>query len=107
MNRKEYMTNPNGLHRAFYGQFVTPFIRRSVADSIGFDKLRASKDGHFNDIPLSRWDRLSESLQSVLSVPGEIEYPNRPECAGKKFYSLCNGVCILKEAARQLLEGAE
>jgi hypothetical protein len=107
MNRKEYMANPNKLHRAYYGQFVTPSIRRYVANCIGIDQIRASKDRYFNDIPLPRWDRLSGSLQHVLSVPGEIEYPNHPEYAGKRFYSLCNGVCILKEAARQLLEGVE
>lgn len=102
MTRKEYMQDSTHLHRPFYAQFVTPHILRAVEDFIGIDAIVASKDKHLNDIPLIKWDSLSCSLKGPLSVAGEIEYG--PEYTGKKFYSLANGVCILKEAAWQIKE---
>jgi hypothetical protein len=104
MNRKEYMENTSELHRAYYGQFVNRYILYVVRDYIGMDALMASEDPYLNDIPLQKWDRLSNSIPGHLSVPAEIDYPGQTQYAGKKFYSLSNGVCILKEAALQIIE---
>ncbi len=94
-SRAEYLEG-RCTHREYYGQFVTEEVKREVARSIGIDKLKASRDQHFNDVPLSHWDNLSHSNKSLLSIPEN----------GTRFYSLCGGVCILKEAARQLVEAA-
>lgn len=96
--RKQYMGGACS-HRDYYAQFVTEYILRMVRDVIGMDTLKASRDEHFNDIQLHRWDHLSEALKGSLAIANEYG-------DGKKYYSLGNGVCILKEAARQLLEGA-
>lgn len=37
----------------YYGQFVTPYVTELVRGRIGEDRIRASKDVHFNDIPSS------------------------------------------------------
>ena len=42
----------------YYGQFVTPYVTEVVRTYIGEDIIRASKDVHFNDIPLELWDKL-------------------------------------------------
>lgn len=98
-SRSDYM---RGLcsHRQYYAQFVTPYIKGSVRDVIGLDRLMSSTDEHLNDIPLHRWDRLSGALRVVLSIPNEYG-------DGKRYYSLGGGVCILKEAARQIIEEQE
>lgn len=97
MRREDYMRNPTPeAHRAYYGQFTTPAIQAMIADYIGIEKLRASTDPHFNDIPLARWD----SLQSFIL-----------RTAGRKIattqsggVSLSDCVCVAKEAARRFLE---
>lgn len=105
MNRKEYLDAPtirNGQydgwlghlrHREYYRQFVTPAMVARVAAAIGHDVLRASRDGHLNDIPLSKWDNLSvgSSVADAMKAAGD-------------WLSPANKVCVLKEAARQWLE---
>jgi hypothetical protein len=80
-------------HRRYYGQFVTASTRAFVAHCIGIDKLLASRDPHFNDIPLKQWDNL------VTSLP----LAKRFEAVGD-YYTLASGVCVAKEAARQIVE---
>jgi hypothetical protein len=89
--------NKECTHNEYYGQFVTDSIIRSVKSFIGEDRIRNSTDPHFNDIPLHLWDRLSDSMKSQLTIFDEYE-------DGKKYYSLCSGVCTLKQAARMIKE---
>jgi hypothetical protein len=80
-------------HRKYYGQFVTSEVKGLVTSRIGLDRLRASSDPYFNDIPLEEWDRLTHSLpSSVHSMMKE---------AGDSA-TLAGGVPVLKEAARQV-----
>jgi hypothetical protein len=89
----DYSRNGKDAYRRYYGQFVTPKTISRVVDVIGADVLRASKDPHFNDIPLALWDQL------VPGLPGSDGFSQAGD-----WYSLGNGVCLAKEAARQWLE---
>jgi hypothetical protein len=90
--RKQYMER-ECTHREYYAQFVTDTTRGMVARLIGVERLRESTDEHLNDIPLQHWDRLPITL------------PRGSMQAAGDWLSLAGKVCILKEAARQLLEG--
>lgn len=93
MTRQEYL-NKNA-HREYYAQYVDHPTKQLVLRTIGFNALIDSNNKHFNDIPLRRWDglvkRLSQKVVDKLKANGD-------------YLSLGVGVCILKEAARQLVE---
>ena len=102
--RAQYMADPAHMagadkskrmaaHRRYYGQFVTSGTISRVVNAIGADVLRASKDPHFNDIPLALWDRL------VPGLPGSGGFSKAGD-----YYTASGGVCLAKEAARQWLE---
>jgi hypothetical protein len=84
------------LHRDYYAQFVDANVLLLVEPLR--EKIIASKDEHLNDIPLKLWDNLTYAL------PGRVHAQLR-ECGDT--LTLGTGVCILKEAARQLAEKAE
>lgn len=94
---REYVDNATAMarHREYYSQFVTPEVKRLVLRGIGRKELLRSTDPHLNDIELDRWDRLAYQIDSVaVTLLHE---------AGDSF-SLGTGVCILKEAAKQIIE---
>lgn len=102
MTRKEYIEAPytndadaTARHRAYYGQFVTPGVRAMVLRAIGEAALLASKDPHFNDIPLKWRDALMPvwPFKLAKAVRAQGDYP-----------TLAGAVCIAKEAARQIVE---
>lgn len=104
ITRKQYMENSchsvaataderSKAHREYYAQFVNDAIFQRVYVGIGLDALMASKDPHFNDIPLAKWDRLVNGLPVAQKMREAGDY-----------LTLGNGVCILKEAARQIKE---
>ena len=102
ITRKEYMSTPAEYaahaHRSYYGQFVTPGVRSFVAQCIGTKNIKESTDPHFNDTPLRLWDDLHSSIGAMCG---------RAICAASTGgYSLSDTVCIAKEAARQIKEGA-
>lgn len=102
ITRKEYMDNLTGkdedargaIFRAYYAQFVTPRAVVAVKQCIGLERLKSSTDKHLNDIPLELWDKLSYAAFSSpnIGLAGEWKTP-------------ATAVCILKEAARQIVEG--
>lgn len=102
--RADYMAN-RCTHRQYYGQFVSPAIKAVILRQIGRPVLMASKDGHLNDIPLAQWDAMSSNNKSLLAIPNELD-SGFSDSNGQRIYSLGGGVCILKEAARQMIEGA-
>jgi hypothetical protein len=83
------------LHRDYHAQYVSPEVRALVARNIPADELRASRDPYFNDILMRRWDRMVPGLPyavvTLLRQNGD-------------WLSPATGVCILKEAARQIVE---
>ena len=86
-------TDGSGSHRKYYGQFVTASTIARVVNSIGKETLLASRDPHFNDIPLHRWDRL------VSMLPGSSSFVQAGD-----YYTIANGICLAKEAAKQWIE---
>lgn len=97
MTRQEYMSaspeDAHAAHRAYYAQFVNQRTIDAVVRAIGADKLLASTDPHFNDIPLWQWDRLMGALPLAASLRDAGDY-----------LTLGGVVCIAKEAARQYVE---
>ena len=98
--RAEYMKDaqheakgPSTAHRRYFGQFVTDGTKSRVLSAIGLDRLKASTDPHLNDIPLKIWDQLTPQL------PGSAGFSKAGD-----YYTLANGVCLAKEAARQIIE---
>jgi len=96
--RKDYM---NGIvnHQTYYGQFVNDSITQLVLSRIGKNKILASTDESFNDIPLAKWDGLS------VSVPSRMISLSNLFCQAddtQPSVSLSDKVCILKAAARMI-----
>ena len=92
--RKQYMAK-ECTHREYYGQFVTDDTRQTVLQSIGRSKLENSIDPHLNDIPLQQWDHMYlPPLGCSMKEAGD-------------WLSMAGKVCILKEAARQILDEEE
>ena len=98
--RAEYMKDaqhegkgPSAAHRRYFGQFVTAGTISRVVHAIGKEALMASTNPHLNDIPLKLWDQL------VPQLPGSGGFTSAGD-----YYTLANGVCLAKEAARQYIE---
>lgn len=75
-----------------------PTVRRLVYNFIGMDRIKASTDLHFNDIPLDKWDCIAELLSDNIKRQFVQDYDVHP--------CLATWVCIMKEAARQMKEEA-
>lgn len=93
ITRDEYLKNSEELHRSYYGQMVTEQVRDMVRRAFGQETLRAvyaQGDTYFNSIALLKWDVLASYVnRESFKTYGD-------------FYSLAGGVCVCKEAARQL-----
>lgn len=97
ITRQQYL-NKECTHNEYYAQFVTPSILRIVESEFGIACLKQAfeKDPHFNTIPLAKWDSLSlylnkAQINSLMKDCGD-------------FVSQAGLVCILKNAARQLVK---
>lgn len=101
MNRQEYINAPSSTEnfRAYYGQFINPGVKFAVLRVISREEILASRDPHFNDIPLHRWDWVF----NTQGVPVEIAVKMREL---GDYATLAGLVCIAKEAARQIKEEA-
>ena len=102
ITRSQYLNAPTALgmtpaeaHRAYYAQFVGPGTVNLIVMQIGADRLMASTDPHFNDIPLDRWDR--------NHLLGRLPLARRLEDAGD-YPTTAGLLSIAKEAARQFVE---
>jgi len=101
MKTKEQYRNKECTHREYYAQFVTPGVKRLVIDRFGVDQLVNTPDQEYlNTINLSQWDGLVPLLWMDFKVCALMRSTN-------EWRSLGTGVCILKEAARQLIEEAK
>jgi len=89
-------------HDEYYGQFVNDAVKRVVAQFIGADVIRVSSDPHFNDIALCRWDAVTHLVRHAIDATAwkfaQDTYSNRT----KFYWSLSDGVCIAKAAARMI-----
>ena len=93
---------PLERHREYYGQFVTDSLKNVVKSRFNVEKLReAYKNGdiYFNDCTaMVQWDRLSEIAKH--SSGKLMTSVNHPDKKGVIYWSLSDGVCVMKEAAR-------
>lgn len=101
--REQYM-NKECDHDTFYSQFVTDGVKWLVLNHphIGKERIIASTNPHFNDIPLQHWDSLKDSVRMSISTKKfmRLSWPNY---SGKGvMWSLCEAVCIAKQAARMV-----
>lgn len=98
-NRKQYMANEIS-HQEYYAQFCTPAVFGTLLGSISEKEIKASQDKAFNDIVLSRWDR--------LHLPGDaqrlVAESNASTSGGVRSFSLSDTVCIFKAAAQIVRE---
>ncbi len=93
--RQQYM-NKECTHQEYYAQFVNNQVLKIVS-RFKKKELIEGKDQHFNNIPLQYWDK--------MLVPVPFEVFNKMKELGD--YPTPSGVvCILKEAARQIVEKA-
>jgi hypothetical protein len=90
--RADYMEK-RCTHREYYAQFVTEGIRQQVLSAIGKETLLRSTDPHLNDIPLAKWDSIHQRFDAIAT---------RFSADGDN--SMNAGTCIVKEAARQIIE---
>ena len=99
MTHKEYMTNTNfDKHRQFYSQFVTPCMKNRVAEVVSIKQI--AKDLQEGDKHLNKTYSCSK-VWDKLSMVGLMN-PLIKELGGCR--SIATGVCIIKEAAKQLAE---
>ena len=97
--RSAYLHDTKVRHDDYYGQpaFCTPEVKSYVAKAIGIERILASPDPHFSDIPLERWDALHPAI--VIMVGRAIREAN-----GNGGIALSDTVCIAKAAARLIKE---
>lgn len=94
--RKDYMDGRCD-HRTYYAQFVTMAVFRMVERRFTVERLvRCSDQAYFNTIPLHQWDQLVPTLERMVDRRLMKELG--------EGWSLSTGVCILKEASRQVVE---
>jgi hypothetical protein len=109
--RKQYL-NDEISHSEYYAQFITDTMISNVKNNIGIERIKKSKDEHFNDIPLKEWDALNNFVFKIVN--GSETCVSRPivdsECIKKikdaeEWISSATIVCINKEIARQIKAG--
>jgi hypothetical protein len=84
-------------HREYFAQFVNTNVLSLVENTFGRAHLKRAiaTDEHLNNIPLSKWDSLVPRLGTYIA--------NQLQMVGD-WLTLGSGVCILKEAAKQITE---
>jgi hypothetical protein len=94
--RQQYM-NGECSHHEYYSQFVTESMKASVLARFPVSRLASelAKDRYLNGIDLPIWD--------TLALNGRICPRDRMKEVGD-FPSMVGGVCIVKAAARMIVE---
>lgn len=89
-------------HDQYYRQFVTPDVRTLVLQRIGLTRLlEATDQRYFNDIPLHIWDALAGATRK--SPAGHAVGNSSAMRRAGDYPTLAGSVCILKQAARDLV----
>ena len=99
MKTKKQYLNREVTHREYHAQFVTNRMKSVVKQKFGVQKLKdcINKDKYLNNIPLSEWEKLGCLLTKNSETRKRIKRTG-------SFWALADGVCIVKEAAKQLIE---
>ena len=103
--RKDYL-DQKCTHREYWAQFVTPGMRGMVQHRMDMKRLQSSTNEYFSDVTTLRdWDVMKDATFRMLDQKAwrDIQYPEYtdPRSIG---WSLSDNTCLLKEAARQLVE---
>jgi len=104
--RQQYLDG-DVTHREYYAQFITPEMVRDVKTHISVAVIKASKNEHFDDIPIKKWDALSGC---VFQCGQLVRRPMIPKSLADRVRAVGDGVspstliCIYKEIARQIQE---
>lgn len=92
--RKRYM-NGEITHQEYY-LWLADLIGATVRDiPVSLNRLAASTDTYFNDIPLSTWDRQHYHMKAKAMR------------AGLLVWSLSDTTCVLKALARKAVKEEE
>ena len=101
-NRLQYL-NGECSHDVYYSQFVNSATIAIVKNTLG-EKIKQSKDEHFNDIPLILWDKINLAGILYSFDKGAFKQCNnvtyRESDRHLFIWSKSDNVCILKAAAR-------
>ncbi|MFF2053855.1 hypothetical protein ACFVU2_19780 [Leifsonia sp. NPDC058194] len=114
--RNEYVREKTISHHDYYAQFVTEATLRHVHNAFSVDTLRdaLAQDRHLNSIPITRWDRLAIheldvdrpwiGLRSSGRFTAAIPFDRAAAAAAGELVSRATLICIIKTAARMLVE---
>ena len=83
INRADFMADKVTFEE-YNNQFVDQKVITLVVDMIGADTILESRDEHFNDIPLAKWDAVGACLPNI-KWPKD-DWPSRSGlvCIGKQ-----------------------
>ena len=95
--RKQYLEGACS-HDEYYEQFVTPYYIHFVNIHIGTDRIMASNDPSFNDIPLNEWDAVCNNI--MMSGRDRDTFKQLGET-----YTLGAMICVVKRAALMIKNG--
>lgn len=111
ISRTQYMADSDKLHRSYYAQLAIDEMREQVKRHITVERIKASTDEHFNDIPMEKWDALSGLVfmrgQVVVKPRVSHEFAERCREAEEGGVSPATLVCVYKEIAQQIKEEHE
>lgn len=95
ITRQDYLEK-RATNAEYYAQFVNTLVLNRVLSRLGKERLAASTDENFNDIPLAEWD--------AVLIPAESANLMR-ECGD--YLTKAGSVCIAKQAAREIISGTK
>ena len=93
--RKQYM-NKECTHSEYYSQ-LAPIFTATIRSQKTQEEWKAllAEDKNLNNVPLEFWDCLSKGAKGIIARKNFV-------INGRKTWSLSDGVCAAKEAARQI-----
>lgn len=96
MFTRKHLMNKECTHSEYYAQLSEPFkeVLRRTNPAIEWKRL-IEEDEHLNNINLSFWDTIATQYSYQVAALNKKIY-------GKMTWSLSDGVCAAKEAARQI-----
>ncbi len=96
--RQQYL-NGECTHREFYEQFVNEEIKQAILNRYSIIELKKAyeENNSFNSIRLSSWDGMASFLRYDHELCNKIKEHG-------DFLTNAGAVCILKEAAKQIID---
>ena len=106
--RQQYL-NGDVDHNTFFSQFLDKETEKELLNNISLDEINKSTDEHMNDIPMKKWDMISNfnwqiirGEEKLISTPViRKELADMIKATGENLSS-STMVCIYKAQARKL-----